>query len=60
VNVLIEQAAQTDGVQPHAPLLGPHVWIDVEQTACVAIHMAHVTPKLGWAVLRSSVGLNSS
>jgi hypothetical protein len=39
VNPLIEQAAQTDSVQAHAPLLGPHVWIDVELTARVAIHM---------------------
>ena len=39
MNLLIEQAAQTDGVQSHAPLLGPYVWSDVELTARVAIHM---------------------
>ena len=37
--MLIEQAAQTDGVQSYATLLGPYVWSDVELTARVAIHM---------------------
>ena len=39
VNLLIEQAAETDGVQSYAPLLGPDVWSDMKLTAGVAIRM---------------------
>ena len=33
MNLLIEQAAETDGIQSNAPLFRPDVWRDVELRA---------------------------
>ena len=39
MDFLIEQAAETDGVQSNAPLLGPDVWSDVKLAGGVAVDM---------------------
>src|SRR5437764_1669883 len=40
MHLLIEKSAQTDGVEPHSPLLWPIIGIQVELSCSVAIHMA--------------------
>src|SRR6202035_57078 len=39
MNLLIEHATETDGIQSYAPLLWPLVWSNMERTAGVAIRM---------------------
>src|SRR5438552_7021001 len=62
VDLLIEEPAQADSIQPKTPFLGTNVRSQVKLSRGVPIHMAvqtgHSQARLG--VLRSSVGLNSS
>src|SRR2546423_7523219 len=40
VDLLVKEAAQAGGIQPHAPLLGPIIGVEVELPRSMSIHMA--------------------
>ena len=59
VDLLVEQAAQADRVEPEAALLRPDVGVEVELAGRVAVDVAVEAghAQAGLAVLRSSVGI---